>query len=757
MSDYRFLHFCFFQKVRLQKDFFSFIYKVVQTAQLSHTFFGSRTVLFIVCAMASFMGLLNSYREICKDREIIFREASVGVSLLATVLSKAITLFLVEAVQAGILTAGFVEIIHIPQNHLLLDTNVEIFITIFLLMAASSAMGLLVSASLKSSEAAVLLVLVLIIGQVVFSGVMFSMTGALTAISYIIVCRWGMGALGASTDLNDRLSWLKAGLDSPMYDATVPNLVHSWQMLGLITLVCVAAVAAAVLLPKTSKKDVQASTQYVEAALERRDITNTFSGSGTISAANTYTVKSLVKGTVLTADFEVGDTIEKGTVLYTIDSSDVATSVEKAQLALEQAQRSYDDAADAQYIRSVIGGTVASIKVKAGDYVTAGQEIATVRDDSSLLLTLEFPAADASNFAVGQAAQVMLNGTFETLSGTVQAVAGTDTISSGNLLVRTVTIAVPNNGNLTTAQAASASINGVSALASARFDYQHQQTVTATASGTVSAVCVKEGAAVAANTAIVQLSGTELSRQVQSAADSLLNAQLSMSDTEKQMENYTITSPISGTVIQKNVKAGDTVGTDTASSETLCTIYDLSYLEMTLNVDELEILSIKEGQTVTITADAISDRTFTGVVTSVSAAGTTTGGTTTYPVTIRIDDTGDLLPGMNATAEIEVSSAENALTIPNGAVVRGNYVLVTKDSPSAVNAVQDMTAPDGYVYVKITTGTSDNDSIEVTGGLQEGDTIAYDADAAEKQNASGSGGHGGGNGGPGGGGPGGGF
>ena len=558
-------------------------------------------------------------------------------------------------------------------------------------------------------------------------------------------------------------------------------LKRNWKKITAV--VCVAAVAAAVLLPKNSKKAVQASTQYMETALERRDITNTFSGSGTISAANTYTVKSLVKGTVLTADFEVGDTIEKGTVLYTIDSLDVATSVEKAQLALEQAQRSYDDTADAQYIRSVIGGTVASIKVKAGDYVTAGQEIATVRDDSSLLLTLEFPAADASGFAVGQAAEVILNGTFETLSGTVQAVAGTDTISSGNLLVRTVTIAVKNNGSLTTAQAASATINGVSALASARFDYQHQQTVTATTSGTVAAVCVKEGTAIEANTAIVQLSGTELSRQVQSAADSLLNAQLSMSDTQKQMENYTITSPISGTVIQKNVKAGDTVGTDTTASETLCTIYDLSYLEMTLNVDELEILSIKEGQTVTITADAISDRTFTGVVTSVSAAGTTTGGTTTYPVTIRIDDTGDLLPGMNATAEIEVSSASNALAVPNGSVVRGNYVLVTKDSPSAANAVQDMTAPDGYVYVKITTGTSDNDSIEVTGGLQEGDTIAYDAnaaekqnasdsmefmvgpggtiaydaDAAEKQNASGSGGHGGGNGGPGGGGPGGGF
>ena len=100
--------------------------------------------------------------------------------------------------------------------------------------AAISLLGAIVGAALGSGVAQ-------IIGQVVFSGVMFSMTGALTAISYIIVCRWGMGALGASTDLNDRLSWLKAGLDSPMYDATVPNLVHSWQMLGLITLVCVAA------------------------------------------------------------------------------------------------------------------------------------------------------------------------------------------------------------------------------------------------------------------------------------------------------------------------------------------------------------------------------------------------------------------------------------------------------------------------------------------------------------------------------------
>ena len=202
---------------------------------------GSRTALFIISAMAAFMGTLNSYREICKEREIILREASVGVSLLAVVLSKAFVLLLIEDIQAAILTFGFVRVVHIPQNHLLLDTNVEIFVSILLMLVASSAIGLLISAIFKSGESAILVVLVLMIGQVVFSGIMFTLTGVSARIAAVIVCRWGMGALGASTDLNSRLAWLKQGFDSPMYDATVANLMHSWQMMGLITVVCLIA------------------------------------------------------------------------------------------------------------------------------------------------------------------------------------------------------------------------------------------------------------------------------------------------------------------------------------------------------------------------------------------------------------------------------------------------------------------------------------------------------------------------------------
>ena len=112
------------------------------------------------------------------------------------------------------------------------------------------------------------------------------------------------------------------------------------------------------------------------------------------------------------------------------------------------------------------------------------------------------------------------------------------------------------------------------------------------------------------------------------------------------------------------------------------------------------------------------------MVTKVSVVGTTSGGTTTYPVTVRIDDTDGLRPGMNVDAEIVLSSADGVLAIPSLAVNRGDTVLVTSDSPSAANALEQE-APEGYAYVQVTTGVSDDSYIEITSGLQEGDTVAY--------------------------------
>lgn len=492
-----------------------------------------------------------------------------------------------------------------------------------------------------------------------------------------------------------------------------------------IAAVVAVAVLAVVVIPRKSRS-ASADLAYTQEKLGRRDIVNVYDGSGTINAADSYTVKSLVTGTVLTADFELGDTIQKGDVLYVIDSSDVEGDLESAQLSVSQAQRSYDDAADARNVRTKISGEVSSFAVAAGDAVQAGQTVATVRDTSVMLLAVDFPAAEAQSFAVGQAAQVMPDTTFEVLNGTIRSVSGADPSGDASLMTCTVTIAVPNAGSLTTAQAAVAQVNGVSSLNSAHFAYQREETVVAAASGTVSELCVKEGSTVRQNDVLLRITGKDLDKQAQNAADNLRSAELRMSSAERNISHYTIDAPISGTIVDKKVKAGDKLSANDTAMQNLCTIYDMSYLEMKLNVDELKIRSLEVGQEVDITADAVPGETYKGVISSVLVAGTTANGSTSYPVTVRIDDMGELLPGMNATAKITTASVKNVLALPNAALVRGSYVLVTKDSPSAANAETSMTAPDGYVYVKVTTGISDDDYIEVKSGLQEGDTIAYD-------------------------------
>lgn len=492
-----------------------------------------------------------------------------------------------------------------------------------------------------------------------------------------------------------------------------------------IAAVVAVAVLAMVVIPRRSRS-ASADLAYTQEKLGRRDIVNVYDGSGTINAADSYTVKSLVTGTVLTADFELGDSIEKGDVLYTIDISDVENNLASAQLSVEQAQRNYDDIADMQNVRTRISGEVSSFAVAAGDAVQAGQTVATIRDTSVMLLAVDFPAAEAQSFVAGQAAQVMPDTTFETLNGTIRSVSGADPAGDASLMTCTVTIAVPNAGSLTTAQAAVAQVNGVSSLNSAHFTYQREETVVAAASGTVSELCVKEGSTVRQDDVILRITGKDLDKQTKNAADSLRAAELQMSSAEKTISHYTIDAPISGTIVDKKVKAGDKLSANDTAMQNLCTIYDMSYLEMKLNVDELKIRSLEVGQEVDITADAVPGETYKGVISSILVAGTTANGSTSYPVTVRIDDMGELLPGMNATAKITTASVKNVLALPNAALVRGSYVLVTKDSPSAANAETSMTAPDGYVYVKVTTGISDDDYIEVKSGLQEGDTIAYD-------------------------------
>ena len=506
-----------------------------------------------------------------------------------------------------------------------------------------------------------------------------------------------------------------------------PGKKRRWKKFAVagVALVVAAGVGWQMLSPGQSS--AASATSYTTAEVTRMDVSSSITGSGTLEAADSYSVTTLIEGSILTADFEEGDEVEEGTILYTIDSSDASNSLEQAEISLNQAQRSYNNQLESQEdltITAPVAGQVYSIDVEVGDDVAAGETVATIRDSQTMSLEVSFPADAASSFYVGQSATVTLDSTFETLTGTISKISGTDTVLTGNVIVRTVTIDVSNPGGLSTEQTASAAVGTATSTASGTFTYKEEETVTAQVSGEVSSIRVSEGDQVSSGQTLIVLTSDDLDDSLQSASESLRNAEISLENQYENLDDYTITSPIKGTIVDKNYNAGET----TEANQVLCTIYDLSYLTMTLSVDELDIASIEVGQSVSIVADAVEDTTYTGTVTKVSVAGTSSGSATTYPVTIRIDETDGLLPGMSVDATIELASAEDVLAIPSAALNRGDTVLVTADSPSAANGtLVESTTEDGedYYSVEVTTGVSGDDYIEIVSGLQEGDTVAY--------------------------------
>ena len=462
------------------------------------------------------------------------------------------------------------------------------------------------------------------------------------------------------------------------------------------------------------------SGAYQTAQVQRQDLTVSVSGSGTVTPIESYQVSALVTGEILESPFEDGDQVEQDQLLYRIDPGSAQTALQQAQLSVQQAQMNYDTLASSLQVKAIGGGVVQTLHVQEGDLVSAGTAIADITDTASMTLTVPFQSADAANISVGQAAQVTLSGTLETLPGTVESVASADQVGNGGALVRQVKIRLTNPGALTETTSATARVGTYACAAGGTLSPQLRQTITAAASGEITNLNVSVGSRVSAGAVLAAIGGESAENSLADAALAVQNAQLSLQSAQEALDSYTITSPISGTVIEKNLKAGDQL--NGGDSGAMAVIYDLSQLELQMDVSELDIGQIQPGQTVEITAEALPGQTFTGVVEKVSVNGTTTDGFTTYPVTILLSEYGDLNPGMNVSADIIVERSENVLCVPAAAVNSDGTVLVAGEGAFAEDGVT-IADPSKIESRPATLGRGNQDFVEITSGLEEGETV----------------------------------
>ena len=224
---------------------------------------------------------------------------------------------------------------------------------------------------------------------------------------------------------------------------------------------------------------------------------------------------------------------------------------------------------------------------------------------------------------------------------------------------------------------------------------------------------------------IAVLSSNDLNDSLERASISLEDARLSYANTQKQLDNYIITSPISGTVVYKNSKLGDNLSKySVSSSNVMATIADTSIMKFDMAVDELDISKVKVGQDVIITIEALNNKEYMGKVTNINTIGKNVGGITTYTVTIELEGHEEIYTGMNVDADIQISSVKNVVKVPLEAVRRGN-VVYTKVA-DATYQDEDINVPVGYKKVLVEIGQNDDEYIEIVSGINEGDILLVD-------------------------------
>lgn len=479
------------------------------------------------------------------------------------------------------------------------------------------------------------------------------------------------------------------------------------------------------------------------------DIKSVITGEASVEPYERYEIISMVSGDIINSPYDVGDEVKEGDILYQFDKETIQKSIERQEISLAQsknnldnARSDYNDAKEKLSIVAPCDGIISGLTIKKGNDISNNQQIATVENTRDLKVSLPFTSEQIDKIYVGQSANISSSVHMSVVTGIVASISSESGVQDNGSKTYNVTIELTNPGAFTNGLVVGGEIAGMQSPGFGTIEYYETGNIKAEATGTITSVNYSNGDFVKKGAVIATISSDAISSQERSLKNSELSyksAQLSMSETRDSLDDYSITSPIFGTVITKNAKAGDTIDR-TNSSTALMVVADISKLKFTMEIDELDISKVHEGQEVDISCDALPTERFKGEITSISVEGTATNGVTTYTAEVLINEPGNLRPSMNIDASVIVESAENVLMVPSADVktVMGVSYVFLKDETGERGATEEdfmpkmngkeqkgmmPEAPDGFVIAIVKTGISDDEYIEIKSGLKEFDEI----------------------------------
>ena len=203
----RHLHIMLNDRIRLlmlllQAPLLAALIALVSDGQQFEQYEMTKSLLFAMSCSAFWVGILNSIQEICKERTILKREYMTGLRLDCYIFSKTLVMGLMCAIQSFLLTSVFVLLVGQPSQGIIFGAYPEMLLTTFLTALAASSMGIFVSSLFKNADRAMTVAPLLLMPQLLFSGLVFALEGASKIISWIAVCRFSMEGYGTIANLN---------------------------------------------------------------------------------------------------------------------------------------------------------------------------------------------------------------------------------------------------------------------------------------------------------------------------------------------------------------------------------------------------------------------------------------------------------------------------------------------------------------------------------------------------------------------------
>jgi HlyD family secretion protein len=514
-------------------------------------------------------------------------------------------------------------------------------------------------------------------------------------------------------------------------------------LIPIIIVVVVGAVGVGLYL-RFGASRAQGASNVSTATVERGTLAATISAAGNVTANQEADLSFAQSGTVKQINVQVGDHVTAGDVLAQLDTADLELQLRNAQVNLKNAQdklaqtqnpstaqdiasaRAQVESAQASYDKTVAGASQADLAAAQAQVSSAqaGYD-AAVKSAGTSNSQLESAAAALEKMRIAlqqaQTAYDKISWRSDAAGSSQAATLQGATIDYQQAKANYESLAATSGSDASSkvAQAQSSLQQAKASLTKLKTQVTQQDIAVAQASLTQ-----------AKNNLDKLLAGPD-ANSLDIAQNGVEQAQIAVDQVKLALQQTQVVAPFDGVVTSVAIRMGQ----NASSNQTAIQLADLDHLEVVVNMAEVDVNQIQDGQAAQVTMDALPNAVLQGTVTKIAPAGVLSQGVVNYPVTVALIPPFDgVKTGMTASPSIVIDQRDNTLMVPNRAVrSQGRQKVVT-----VMFEGQQMQVP-------VQTGLSNDTMTEITGGLNEGDTVVLSSTTATQPRVGGGpGGFGGG-------------